>query len=64
MQNSRHSINLYPLLCLMRGSWGDDDQIPSMNLVGISIATGAVTSSVLACKHFPDCPWNIQYLNQ
>ena len=41
----------------------DDDPLPGMNLVGISLSTGAVTSSALACQHFPDCPWNIQYLS-
>ena len=37
-------------------------QIPSMNLVAISLNTADVLSSPLACKEFSECPWNIQYL--
>lgn len=40
------------------------EDIPGMNLVAIDVKTGKIVSSPKACDQFPDCSWNLEYLNQ
>ncbi len=36
--------------------------LPPMDLVGISMATGQVITHPRACDQFPECPWSLEHL--
>eukprot|EP00042_Codosiga_hollandica_P048900 m.557843 g.557843 ORF g.557843 m.557843 type:complete len:331 (-) comp57762_c0_seq1:132-1124(-) len=39
----------------------NDENLPNMDLVTISLTSGSIVSRRDACSQFPDCPWNIQW---